>query len=112
MMPMKLLLIILMTATMSESLRRSERSVMVDGRHGTKQCVGSLKLVTNTESKIFTMSMARMLVRNIARVVVEGSCCGTIYSGLRYRGRSHRIESQGEFLTRIRKVKSVILNNC
>merc|ERR1712142_864380 len=101
-----------MTATMSESLRRSERSVMVDGRHGTKQCVGSLKLVTNTESKIFTMSMARMLVRNIARVVVEGSCCGTIYSGAGYKGRSHRISRPGEVIMRVRRVKSVILSNC
>ena len=111
-MPKMLLLIILMSSMHTNCLGRSKRSVMTDRGHFNKDCVGNLKLVTNTESKTFMMSMARVLVKNIARVVVKGSCCCTIYSGLNYRGRSHSITKPGEFLTRIRKVKSLILKNC
>ena len=109
-----LMMMILITPLVLVNTRveRTRRSIIMDRGYHTNNCVGSLKLITNTDSHTFTMNMTMVLVRNIARVVVEGSCCGTIYSGLRYRGRSHRIESQGEFLTRIRKVKSVILNNC
>ena len=93
-------------------MRRRRRSVMTDRGYMGEECVGRLKLVTNRETRTFKMSMARVLVKNIARVVMEGSCCGTIYSGMNYRGKSHRINRPGDFLTRVRKAKSVVLRNC
>ena len=74
--------------------------------------MGRLKLVTNTETRTFKMSMARVLVKNISRVVMEGSCCGTIFSGLNYKGKRHRIHKPRELRTRVRKAKSVLLRNC
>ena len=106
------ILILLLSTLKGTSLRRSRRSVMADRGYMGDECVGRLKLVTNTETRSFNMSMARVLVKNIARVVMEGSCCGTIYSGMNYRGKSHRINRPGEFLTRVRKAKSVVLRNC
>ena len=58
------------------------------------------------------MSLARVLVKNIAKVMMEGSCCGTIYSMVNYRGKSHKINRPGEFLSRVRKAKSVLLKKC
>jgi hypothetical protein len=106
------LLIVLLSSMRGNSLRRSRRSVMTDRGYMGEECVGRLKLITNTETKAFNMSMARVLVKNIARVVMEGSCCGTIFSGANYRGKSHRINRPGEFRTRVRKAKSVLLRNC
>ena len=106
------ILIVLLSTLRGTSLRRSRRSVMTDRGHEGEECVGRLKLITNTETRLFKMSMARVLVKNIARVVMEGSCCGTIYSGVNYRGKSHRINRPGEFLTMVRKAKSVLLRNC
>ena len=74
--------------------------------------MGSLGLVTRGEKKTFHRSMKRLFVKNIARVVVEGSCCGTIYSRINYRGKNHSIDSPGEFLTEVRRVKSVVLRRC
>ena len=107
-----LLLIILMIFSVSCNLERSRRSIMTDGGKVTKECIGNLKLVTKTKTNTFTMSMARMMVKSIARVVVEGSCCATIYSGAKYKGRSHRISSPGEFFIKMRRVRSVILSSC
>ena len=112
-MMLKVFLIMVFLSTVRlASLRRSRRSVMTDGGHMGEQCVGNLKLVTNTETQTFNMSMARVLVRGIARVVVEGSCCGTIYSRVNYRGKSHSLNRPGEFLTRVRQAKSVVFRNC
>ena len=109
----RIILLILLLRTMSgTNLRRSRRSVMTDRGNTGEKCVGKLKLVTKKETKTFNMSMARVLGKNIARVVMEGSCCGNIYSGVNYRGKSHRISRPGEFLTRVRKAKSVVLRNC
>jgi hypothetical protein len=106
------LLTLLLSTLRGTSLRRSRRSVMTDRGYMGEECVGRIKLVTNTETKISKMSMARVLVKNIARVVMEGSCCGTIYSRVNYRGKSHSIHKPGEFLSRVRKAKSVVLRNC
>ena len=66
------LLTLLLSSMRGSSLRRSRRSVMTDRGHMGEECVGRLKLVTNTETRTFSMSMARVLVKNIARVVMEG----------------------------------------
>ena len=112
MMSRQLLLLIVLITTVMTNLLRKKRSIIEDGGNHTNNCVGSLQLVTNTETIIFTKNMTRVLVKNIARVVVEGTCCATIYSGRHYRGRSDGLSGQGEFLTRLRKVKSVILTSC
>ena len=106
------LAIVLLTTVRGSSLRRSRRSVIRDGGHVGADCVGNLRLVTNTGIETFTMSMTRVLVRDIARVVVEGSCCGTIYSRVNYRGRSHSINRPGEFLTGVPRARSVVLRRC
>ena len=106
------LMIFLMSKVKSTSLRRSRRSIVTDGGHLGDKCAGNLKLVTTTETRTFNKSMARVMVKNISRVVVEGSCCGTIYSGVKFRGKSHSITKPGKFRTRVQKAKSVILRNC
>eukprot|EP00092_Neocalanus_flemingeri_P051615 GFUD01060119.1.p2 GENE.GFUD01060119.1~~GFUD01060119.1.p2 ORF type:complete len:111 (+),score=29.57 GFUD01060119.1:72-404(+) len=105
------LTVVLLSTVRGTSLRR-RRSVINDGGHVETECVGNLRLVTNAKTETFSTSMSRVLVRDIARVVVEGSCCGVIYSGVNYRGRSHSINRPGEFLTRVRHVKSVVLRRC
>ena len=107
-----LILMILITLVMS-SLARKKRSIIGDDRGNyTNNCVGSLQLITSTGTTILTMSMTSMLVKNIARVVVQGTCCATIYSGRYYRGKSRRLSGQGEFFTMFRRVRSVRLTNC
>ena len=106
------LLIVLLSTLRGISLRRIRRSVMTDRGYEGEKCVGKLKLVAKKETETFTMSMTRVLVKNIARVVVEGSCCVTIYSGVNYKGKSHRIHKPGKFLIKVRKAKSVLLRNC
>ena len=90
-------MIVLLSTLRGISLRRIRRSVMTDRGYEEEKCVGKLKLVTKKETETFTMSMTRVLVKNIARVVVEGSCCVTIYSGVNYKGKSHRIHKPGKF---------------
>ena len=85
---------------------------MTDRGYEEEKCVGKLKLVAKKETETFTMSMTRVLVKNIARMVIKGSCCATIYSGVNFKGRSHSIHKPGELRTRVRKAKSVLLRNC
>ena len=106
------LIVVILSMGRSGTFRRSRRSVITDGGHLGGKCEGTLKLVTKTETKAFNMSLARLMVKNIARVVVEGSCCGTIYSRINFRGKSQSIKRPGNFLTRVRKAQSVVLRNC
>ena len=59
------ILIVLLSTLRGTNLSRSKRSVMTDRGHMGEKCVGRLKLVTNTETRTFSMSMARVLVKNI-----------------------------------------------
>ena len=86
--------------------------MMTDGGHMEEKCLGKLKLVAKKETQTFKMSMARVFVKNISRVLMEGSCCGSIFSGVNYRGKSHSIHKPGEFRTRVGRAKSVLLRKC
>jgi hypothetical protein len=106
------LLIALLSTMRGSSLRRSRRSVMTDRGHTEEKCLGISKLVAKKETNFFKMSVPRVLVKKISRVVMEGSCCVTIYSRVNYQGKSHSIQKPGEFLTRVSKAKSVLLRKC
>ena len=66
-------MILTMTNSVMTNLEMSKRSFVTDGGLTIPSCDGKLKLLTNKTTTTFIMSMAWILIVNIARVVVEGT---------------------------------------
>merc|ERR1711872_1003182 len=76
---------------------------------GESDCVGSLKLVTTDRTHIVRISESRLNIKNVKQVVVEGSCCGSIYFKKNFRVRSTSWDRAGLIKSSLWRVKSVRL---
>merc|ERR1711872_586483 len=112
---LKTYLLLLMMMTMSIRcflVRRKTRSVMTDGGSANAKCIGILKILTPTKTHILRKSVARLNIKEVMQVMVEGSCCGRIYFKRNFRGRHKSWKRAGLVEFKLRKVRSVRIEQC
>merc|ERR1711915_732758 len=93
-------------------VRRNSRSVMTDRGSANAKCIGILKILTPTKTHILTESVARLNIKEVVQVMVEGSCCGRIYFKRNFRGRHKSWNRAGLVKSKLRRVKSVRIEQC
>merc|ERR1711915_1005775 len=93
-------------------VRKNTRSVMTDGGSANAKCIGILKFSTPTKTHILRDSVAHLNIKGVIQVMVEGSCCGKIYFKKNFRGRHKSWNRAGLVESRLRRVKSVRLEQC
>ena len=103
------LIMTMMTHTLCSVFEAKPMDSVIDGE---SDCVGSLKLVTTDRTHIVRISESRLNIKNVKQVVVEGSCCGSIYFKKNFRGRSTSWDRAGLIKTSLWRVKSVRLRGC
>merc|ERR1711915_786835 len=107
--------LLLMMMTMSIRcflVRRNTRSVMTDGGFANAKCIGILKILTPTRTHILKESVARLNIKEVMKVIVEGSCCGRIYLKRNFSGRHKSWKRAGLVESKLRRVKSVRIEQC
>merc|ERR1712083_320424 len=112
---LKTYLLLLMMMTMNIRcflVRRNTRSVMTDGGSANAKCIGILKILTPTKTHILRESVAQLNIKEVVQVKVEGSCCGRIYFRRNFRGRHKSWNRAGLVKSKLRRVKSVRLEQC
>merc|ERR1712215_432651 len=93
-------------------VRRNTRSVMTDGGSANAKCIGILKILTPTKTHILRESVAQLNIKEVVQVMVEGSCCGRIYFKRNFRGRHKSWNRAGLVESKVRRVKSVRIEQC
>merc|ERR1711915_910108 len=107
--------LLLMMMTMSIRcllVRRNTRSVMTDGGSANAKCIGILKIFTPTKTHILRDSVADLNIKEVIQVMVEGSCCGKIYFKKNFRGQHKSWNRAGLVKSKLRRVKSVRIEQC
>merc|ERR1712198_127487 len=108
-------LVLLMMMTMSIRcflVRRNTISVMTDGGSANAECIGILKILTPTKTHILRKSVAQLNIKEVIQVMVEGSCCGRIYFKRNFRGRHKSWKRAGLVESKLKRVKSVRIEQC
>ena len=112
---LKTYLLLLMMMTMSIRcflVRRNTRSVMTDGGSANAECIGILKIFTPTKTHILKETADRLNIKDVLQVMVEGSCCGRIYLKKNFRGRHKSWNRAGLVESKLRRVKSIRIEQC